>query len=95
MTPLYHPYARLWLPIQAMGWVGFGFIPTAIPWFEEAYKWSPRKVWAVTFLALPCFFLTIVLSIALLPLWDSFHPTNSLRIATASIATALPPDVTL
>ncbi len=46
LTPLYHPYARLWLPIEAAGWIWLGGI---LQWRETGAEWfrsRTSKVWA-------------------------------------------------
>jgi 4-amino-4-deoxy-L-arabinose transferase-like glycosyltransferase len=34
LTPMYHPYARLWLPVEASGWVGGGMV------LATAFRWA-------------------------------------------------------
>ena len=62
MTPFYHPYARLWLPIHALGWLLLGgLIPrveAAIPGVRGALRSGmrpdPRIAWAcLVAIALP------------------------------------------
>jgi hypothetical protein len=44
LTPFYHPYARLWLPIQSLGWVaGAGAISQLVAGQDEPVAWAGRR----------------------------------------------------
>ncbi len=64
MTPLYHPYARLWLPLHAAGWVMLAggvvtlgpFPGSAIPAADPSVLWR-KKVLAQGAITLVCLVL--------------------------------------
>jgi hypothetical protein len=107
LTPFYHPYARLWLQVQHLGWVvlpDFGRVklatrdgepdgPVALP-----DRFSPRRVWVSI-----CFELAVTAAclwvaqprlpghIGSSALPGSLSPTDSLRRSVMQALTDLPP----
>jgi 4-amino-4-deoxy-L-arabinose transferase-like glycosyltransferase len=105
LTPFYHPYARLWLPISSLGWILAagtyaaarsrlaGEAGTATS--ELAEQRAPALVWSI---ALVC---VISFALRLWPgnahregrIWSLLAPTDSLRNACRTIALAIPKNV--
>ena len=83
LTPFYHPYARLWLPIHALGWlvVGGG---TA-----DLIRREPRFDSRVTAALVVALGLAVVIPRSR-PLPGLLAPTDSLERLAASIGAALP-----
>jgi hypothetical protein len=54
LTPLYHPYARLWMPLEAMGWLFRGFtVASILKWLNDAEPLDFRGELAVESIAVP------------------------------------------
>ncbi|HEV3167829.1 MAG TPA: glycosyltransferase family 39 protein [Isosphaeraceae bacterium] len=96
VTPLYHPYARLWLPLLAAGWIVMGGVAAAI----LRHCASPTQKLSLRTLAWPVGCALLALGQAFLlephatPLPGLLGPTDSLRrgveIATAHLPEAVP-----
>jgi dolichyl-phosphate-mannose-protein mannosyltransferase len=101
MTPFYHPYARLWLPLHAAGWIMMaGAVVTLGPFTENALSSLDRavlthpRVLAQAAMAVAC----LILSKAHwsdspprpLPDYFVFSRTDGLRIAVSQIFSASP-----
>jgi hypothetical protein len=102
LTPCYHPYARLWLPIEAFGWVlmggGYAVIGTRLgsapdparP--RDGSRALPDPIVALGAVSLLAFLVRITparLSHEL-PIGTLLLPTDSLRQACRAIAQDLP-----
>jgi 4-amino-4-deoxy-L-arabinose transferase-like glycosyltransferase len=96
LTPLYHPYARLWLPLEAVGWLMGGLVIASI------------LRWADTGVTRPSRAKAVALGLAMLagwivpgsipprprPLPGGFaEPRDSLRTATSRIVARIPKEV--
>jgi len=103
MTPFYHPYARLWLPLHGLGWIVMGGIFVAGRGWLEAADRSPageRKLrfnpllgfTTICAAALAITLLTIVRARTGSPP-SALEPTDSLREACRAITRELPPHV--
>jgi 4-amino-4-deoxy-L-arabinose transferase-like glycosyltransferase len=101
MTPFYHPYARLWLPLHAAGWVmlagvmvSLGPFPGSVLEDPDRFRIFSRRVLARGAVALVCLALARSHWAEAAPCafaaGDVFIPTDSLRTAAAYIATASP-----
>jgi dolichyl-phosphate-mannose-protein mannosyltransferase len=100
LTPFYHPYARLWLPIEAFGWLLMGGIFVGIRSAVEVAGRGARWSWGRSSDPLPWFALSCLLAAFLsskprpgpqrMPL---LAPSDSLRQAAQIILGELPRDV--
>jgi 4-amino-4-deoxy-L-arabinose transferase-like glycosyltransferase len=105
LTPFYHPYARLWLPVHALGWLVSGGV---FAWIRSRIEvsgrsrsmgWNPSRCDALPWFALIC--IMIVALGGFVRVNSPWHvaslrvlaPTDSLRGACRSILAALPKDV--
>jgi hypothetical protein len=99
LTPMYHPYARLWLPLEASGWLMGGLGLGSV--FEWAGRSESRDLREQTATLVP-------VTLALLAAWavpdlipprpkplpgGIGEPRDSLRIGAARIVASLPDDV--
>jgi 4-amino-4-deoxy-L-arabinose transferase-like glycosyltransferase len=103
LTPFYHPYARLLLPLQAFAWVllggAFAILGRSL---ERLGELDPRRVWglpkSLLGFAAGCWLVPLVLAIlpgpgaALSSIAELLEPTDSLRQACRAIASTLPED---
>ena len=60
LTPFYHPYARLWLPVEAFGWLLMGGVFVGIRSSVEVAGRGARWTWSRTSDPLPWFALFCV-----------------------------------
>jgi 4-amino-4-deoxy-L-arabinose transferase-like glycosyltransferase len=98
LTPFYHPYARLWLPIDAFGWLLAAGAFVRIRSTAKATGRGDRWPWNIRSVPLPWLTLAAVLC-ALLPLVSGskkpsvplLGPSDSLRHAAQAILFELPP----
>ncbi len=97
LTPFYHPYARLWLPLEALGWLLIGGIlvrarPAIDPASQtisrsssDTHNWRPWFVMVV----IPCLLITSA--------WwrrtTLLGPSDSLKLASQQIMNELPSDL--
>src|SRR5262249_16320655 len=103
LTPYYHPYARLWLPLLALGWMVMGGSLVRI--FVEDPSESPAslgragRAWVTTFL---CLALGIMGTISVVSprgatgghLFGPFlAPSASLRLACRELLRSLPENI--
>jgi hypothetical protein len=99
LTPFYHPYARLWLPVEAFGWLFLGgvlvSIRSNIEVVDRGRQWGLKP----SSDRLPWFTLLCVLLAAIAAFLQSgekwlplLGPSDSLRQASRTIATDLPAD---
>ena len=101
MTPFYHPYARLWLPLHAVGWIMLAgvvvklgpFTSNLFSTFDRSVVTRPR-VLLQAFVAILCLILALthwpVRSPRPLPYAIIFAPTSLLRTAAAQLASSSP-----
>ena len=100
MTPFYHPYARLWLPLHAASWIIMGDVVASLARVTSRSDGAPR--WSV----LPGrvhLQIGLVASLAIghriletpraRPLPGLLGPSDSLRTACHDLASVLPADV--
>jgi hypothetical protein len=91
LTPLYHPYARLWLPVEALTWILLAGTITSWRSAEIPLPDAPRRRVALALL-LACVALGLAQRFARrpppAPLPGHHVPTDAYRLAVA----ALPPD---
>jgi dolichyl-phosphate-mannose-protein mannosyltransferase len=82
LTPLYHPYARLWLPMIGIGWFAAGTLMTQIVPVREDDRGTKhnRAAWIFGGAALA----HLLLFAGLWPWPGLFGPTDGVRIATRS-----------
>lgn len=103
LTPFYHPYARLWLPIEAFGWLVFGgtilslwrsIAETLMSELASQETWPSRLCWRGAILPLTCLGVVLALSTVCQSDWPSvLAPSDSLRTACAEAVQFLPRDV--
>ena len=103
LTPFYHPYARLWLPLEAFNWLFLGGLFVSIRSACEVAGRSARAGWNRSADRLPWFALICVLGAAVQALAADrstksgfpglLDPSDSLREACRSILSELPKDV--
>ena len=100
LTPMYHPYARLWLPLEAAGWVFKAFVLCQVVTFatqETSLKVMGLRSRVLTASVLTSLILARIMIVALpprpVPLPDFLGPRDSFRIATARIVSQVPPEV--
>ncbi len=103
MTPFYHPYARLWLPLHAFGWIVIGALFVAArSWLETAdqgpkQERKPRLNPVLAFTAICVAALAITATHAIrfgkAPFPGFLEPTDSLRVACRAIPRELPQHV--
>jgi dolichyl-phosphate-mannose-protein mannosyltransferase len=103
LTPIYHPYSRLWLPLEALGWVLFGGlfveIRSAIDNRRRGARWSWNRAFdPLSWFALACFVGAILSAFSSGSPWrlrqmGLLAPSDSLRLASRSILRELPKDV--
>ncbi len=104
MTPFYHPYARLLLPLQAFVWVllggAFAILGRAM---EQLCEREQRRIWgmpeALLRFAAACWLVPLVLALlpssraAVASVSELLEPSDSLRRACGAIASDLPKDL--
>ncbi len=96
LTPFYHPYARLWLPLEALGWFflagAFVVIRSRV---EVAGRRGDRGVDLLPWLAIPCLVGGGVMAVTGAWPWSQgsrgvLEPSDSLRRACRSLLADLP-----
>lgn len=96
MTPFYHPYARLWLPLHAAGWVmlaggvvTFGPFPGSALVVPDVSILRRRKILAQGAITLVCLILARAhwqgAAPKSIPIADFFAPTDGFRTAVATL----------
>jgi dolichyl-phosphate-mannose-protein mannosyltransferase len=103
LTPLYHPYARLWLPLEGAGWLmSASVVGIVLGWWNWPGGWPDRdyfqenrsRLVVVTASLLASFLLPTIIPPRPKPLPDSTtSPRDSFRKATAAILAKIPPGV--
>jgi dolichyl-phosphate-mannose-protein mannosyltransferase len=100
LTPFYHPYARLWLPIEAFGWLLMGGAFASIRSIVEVAGTGARWTWKSATDPLPWFTLFCVLLAVVSSNVQSrrqrmsvLGPSDSLRHAAQIILGELPQDI--
>lgn len=103
LTPFYHPYARLWLPVQALGWIVMGGVFVSIRTSVEIAGRGCRWTCSLASDPLPWFAVVCIVSgvseaiSADLPRQTTpirvLGPSDSIRLACRAIQTELPQDV--
>ncbi|WP_435007455.1 ArnT family glycosyltransferase [Tundrisphaera lichenicola] len=104
ITPFYHPYARLWLPLEALNWILIGWLVVrGIPTIRAASRIFGRKGERPWFRHPPLIYVLATLAIGvyltrttasraeILP--GLLDPSDSLRRASAQVGARLPEDV--
>ena len=99
LTPFYHPYARLWLPVEAFGWLFLGGVFVSVRSSVEVAGRAARWTWDRATDPLPWFTLLCVLSAAVSASIQSrqqrmalLGPSDSLRQASRTILGELAPN---
>ncbi len=101
LTPFYHPYARLWLPIEGFSWIFLAGAFVAIrsrfsvPIGEEAPTTHRKVIGKIPWFFVGCFVIGL-LSLALRPSRSTprlLEPTDSLRQASLALSKKLPGDL--
>jgi 4-amino-4-deoxy-L-arabinose transferase-like glycosyltransferase len=97
LTPFYHPYARLWLPMEAFNWI---FLAATLVWVRQRVEIADKRAFWTRRDPLVWFFAACTLGgglLAMAPdsLWRRAHPrllqpSDSLRRASRSVIDALP-----
>jgi 4-amino-4-deoxy-L-arabinose transferase-like glycosyltransferase len=103
LTPFYHPYARLWLPVHAFGWMLMGGVFVSVRTSVEIRGRGSRWTWDLASDPLPWFALVCILSgvshaIASDPPQEALpirhlEPSDSVRNSCRVIHQLLPQDV--
>jgi 4-amino-4-deoxy-L-arabinose transferase-like glycosyltransferase len=103
MTPFYHPYARLWLPVHALGWIIIGGLFTAVrSWLESAdrsttnqqkRRFNPLLGFALICVVALANMITSALRSGKEHFPNALEPTDSLRIACRAVPRSLPATV--
>ena len=100
LTPFYHPYARLWLPIEAFGWLLFGGVFVSIRSNVEVAGRGLRWTWITSTDSLLRFTLFCMLILVISTIVNSrqkrmpvLGPSDSLRQAAQTIRGELPRDI--
>ncbi|MDG3006965.1 glycosyltransferase family 39 protein [Paludisphaera mucosa] len=95
LTPFYHPYARLWLPIQALGWVATAGLLASL--IEPGMSAMTELRWNRVPLAVACCGAALSQSLiaSSVPIGAEaspgiLAPSDSLRLATARLLKSLP-----
>lgn len=83
MTPLYHPYARLWLPLLALGWIGSAAAVLSLRDEPTQARW-PRRIFLVVVTALA---LGQIATSTAAPLPGLLAPSDSVRSASREVVT--------
>jgi 4-amino-4-deoxy-L-arabinose transferase-like glycosyltransferase len=102
LTPFYHPYARLWLPLHAAGWVmlagvlvALGPFPGSVTEVAGRALLGNRRVLAQGALTLVCLALArthwVEAPPRALSIEDVFAPTDGLRTALAELSSTASP----
>jgi dolichyl-phosphate-mannose-protein mannosyltransferase len=104
MTPFYHPYARLLMPLHALGWVLMG---GAFALMQRAFDWASRKS-GRAILGMPRPWIRFAAACGLVPIVVGFmgvdysaearlgrvvEPSDSLRNACREMLIDLPEDL--
>ena len=85
LTPFYHPYARLWLPLQALGWIAAaGLVREG---FDQAREGAKARLLALVACCGAAVAQTLVWPSATLP--GPLGPRDSLRTATSTARVAV------
>ena len=97
MTPFYHPYARLWLPLHAAGWILLsGSIVSLGPFSENLLGRCDRATWTRPSILARCAWIVLCgilarwqleKSVAPLPFSAFSLPTDTLRDVVADLGT--------
>jgi 4-amino-4-deoxy-L-arabinose transferase-like glycosyltransferase len=101
LTPFYHPYARLWLPLHAAGWLLLAGAVARLGPFSETVLSSPElskvtrpRVLAQSAAAVACLLFSrahwVETPPSPLPVRSLFKPTDDLRIAVFDLHNASP-----
>jgi 4-amino-4-deoxy-L-arabinose transferase-like glycosyltransferase len=106
MSPFYHPYARLWLPLHAINWLLMGWLVAEAPAAYFTYRaklkatGSGRRAFRLASVASACLFgLGAVIAVPRLDLGPGsdrtglLAPSDTLYRACSEVANALPEDV--
>jgi hypothetical protein len=100
LTPLYHPYARLWLPIEALSWIFVGglFVSIRGRWevAGRGLRWSFRApADRLPWLVAACLVGAALRVMPAGQIWNPaglgiLEPSDSLRLASVSIPSKIP-----
>jgi dolichyl-phosphate-mannose-protein mannosyltransferase len=100
LTPFYHPYARLWLPIEAIGWLMMAGAVVGVRSSVEVAGRGTRWTWSkksdpLPWFALCCFFFAAITSgfQHKKPHMSLLSPSDSLREASGAVLSGLPKDM--
>jgi dolichyl-phosphate-mannose-protein mannosyltransferase len=103
LTPIYHPYSRLWLPLEALGWLLFGGLFVEIR--SRVDDWRRGARWTGNYASNPLSWFVLASLIGAIfsayssgSPWRLRHlgllaPSDSLRLASRSILGELPKDL--
>ena len=99
LTPMYHPYARLWLPLHAAGWImiaGLIIVPASrlatLNFVDGKRRLGRSGVLAIAF-SLLALAQTLRPRPAAKALPGLFEPTDSVRIAAGELLASIPKEV--
>ncbi|WP_435019217.1 ArnT family glycosyltransferase [Tundrisphaera sp. TA3] len=109
LTPFYHPYARLWLPLHALGWIlTAGWMGSVVPIGIRSEsgpqpgesspgrpaRWTPAAIaWSVA-VCVGCLGSHASLATRSHAIAGLFDPSDSVRLAVDRLSARLPEDVT-
>jgi dolichyl-phosphate-mannose-protein mannosyltransferase len=103
LTPFYHPYARLWLPVHAFGWIIMGGVFVGVRTSVEIAGRGSRWTWNLASDPLPWFALICILSgVSDAISYDLsreaapirlLEPSDSVRLACRAVGKEIPSDV--
>jgi 4-amino-4-deoxy-L-arabinose transferase-like glycosyltransferase len=107
LTPFYHPYARLWLPLEAFGWFFiaglYALLRSSVAERDGAYPLGSRQggriSWRARLAAAAAGVAVVAVSTAQGWPWRKpfpglLEPSDSLRLACRAVSSAIPSNVT-
>jgi len=105
LTPLYHPYARLWMPLEAFGWIVYGYFAGAATMASSQWEGPISESWGQNKM-LASWFVGSLVFVGILFFTASpqsrfvtddeasvAEPSDTLRVACRQVQADLPKDL--